>query len=1094
MKKSFSKVALGLSCLLGLGAGVATGITLSSHKKVETVQVKADDPIHVSSYADFKTALAGATSDTVIIVDSLITVNDNSVLDGHGCTVRVEVPYLDESGRLNPNCTQIATLIDVNNGTTKITPTIKNMTFMGGIDPQVEYCGVISVANQNVMLTLENVTITRSYSALFATGLTICKNCRFVRNASSKGVGAIWATRGLVLDSCVVAENMNFKSGLTTSAGAIYSGGTSDRSQLYINNSVIVNNYSIGSAGAINIVRQKAYILNTIISGNVTSASSYPLRAGGITVDTRTGVPDSGKNLYMANSIVTDNYYYNKSSTNEIVCERNDICLYGASGKQAKGELHSVIYSADPNYSTYAALSLDSGCKKETSENVAACYRYDGLYQHLTDGDGFTYAFAHPLSSHIGNDVLAQYVAVKADGPASSGGVDTCFEYSFNTTDRYIVTKASYGGTKLGDLTASSVPVETYFGGGARTSGVYGPCGVEAIDHILVKLNIAYEGDVSGLTIYGDAYHSGSSVTFKATPPSGKAFAYWDNFLDQSTNSTDNPYTFNISADMFVNPIYLNACTVSYNINGGSGTTPAAVEGVEGGNLVLDSGAGFSRTGYTFGGWNTNSSGTGTNYDAGSDYTLPSSNVTLYAKWTPNQYTVTLNAEGGVGGDGTVDVTYNSNIPSVTVPTKDGYEFIGYFDAETGGTKYINADGTSAKKWDKTDDSPTLYAQWLQPMVVSSESYVGDYDGNAHSISIQVTTPESDYTIVYRNGTSGAYNLTSIPTYTNVGTYTTGFKVSKSGYADYVGEATVTISKVVGTFTAPTAKADLHYTGEAQALVEAGSSQDGTLQYSIGDTEHFSADLPEATEVGEYVVYYKLVGDGNHNDSEVSQLSVSITENNKTELQSLVDDSNAFYEDNNPSYPEQCTSLKEEIDYAQAVLDEPNVTEEEIETQKQDLYEAYNDARVDVCEEIINGIGEVTTESESKIKAAEDLYNSLPEEYKTNVTNHQTLVSARTTYDELVNKKDEKEAKNGLGAGAVVGIVLGALLLALCGAYFLLFFVFNKWIKVDEDKAVRVFPFALGKKDKAERYFAFPCKFYFRERSEVFKTKEEALK
>ena len=44
--------------------------------------------------------------------------------------------------------------------------------------------------------------------------------------------------------------------------------------------------------------------------------------------------------------------------------------------------------------------------------------------------------------------------------------------------------------------------------------------------------------------------------------------------------------------------------------------------------------AAISRTGYTFGGWNTNSSGTGTNYSASSSYT-PSAAITLYAKWTP---------------------------------------------------------------------------------------------------------------------------------------------------------------------------------------------------------------------------------------------------------------------------------------------------------------------------------------------------------------------------------------------------------------------------------------------------------------------------
>ena len=60
-------------------------------------------------------------------------------------------------------------------------------------------------------------------------------------------------------------------------------------------------------------------------------------------------------------------------------------------------------------------------------------------------------------------------------------------------------------------------------------------------------------------------------------------------------------------------------------------------------------------------------------------------------------------------------------------------------------------------------------------------------------------------------------------------------------------------------------------------------------------------------------------------------------------------------------------------------------------------------------------------------------------------------------------------------------------------AYVLLMFVFNKWIK-EGDKAVRVLRFALGSKDGKQRYLAFPCKFAYRNKEEVFNTKEDALK
>jgi hypothetical protein len=73
--------------------------------------------------------------------------------------------------------------------------------------------------------------------------------------------------------------------------------------------------------------------------------------------------------------------------------------------------------------------------------------------------------------------------------------------------------------------------------------------------------------------------------------------------------------------------------TVTFDANGGSSTPSAVTQTTEGGSVTLA--AAISRTGYTFGGWNTNSSGTGTNYSASSSYT-PSANITLYAKWTAN--------------------------------------------------------------------------------------------------------------------------------------------------------------------------------------------------------------------------------------------------------------------------------------------------------------------------------------------------------------------------------------------------------------------------------------------------------------------------
>ena len=97
-------------------------------------------------------------------------------------------------------------------------------------------------------------------------------------------------------------------------------------------------------------------------------------------------------------------------------------------------------------------------------------------------------------------------------------------------------------------------------------------------------------------------------------------------------------------------------------------------------------------------------------------------------------------------------------------------------------------------------------------------------------------------------------------------------------------------------------------------------------------------------------------------------------------------------------------------------------------------------------------------------------------------------------------------AKAGLPGWAIALIVIFSVLLAICGAYFLLFFAFNKWIK-EEDDATRVFrfgskegkvrlfrvPFNFVKKDGKIKFVFKPFKFVYKDEKEVFETKEEAL-
>jgi len=74
--------------------------------------------------------------------------------------------------------------------------------------------------------------------------------------------------------------------------------------------------------------------------------------------------------------------------------------------------------------------------------------------------------------------------------------------------------------------------------------------------------------------------------------------------------------------------------TVSFDGNGGRGRVPGPITQESATKIYLPDADGLSRPNYTFGGWNTNTSGSrGTNYPTGAEFTVPTRNVTLYANW-----------------------------------------------------------------------------------------------------------------------------------------------------------------------------------------------------------------------------------------------------------------------------------------------------------------------------------------------------------------------------------------------------------------------------------------------------------------------------
>ena len=96
-------------------------------------------------------------------------------------------------------------------------------------------------------------------------------------------------------------------------------------------------------------------------------------------------------------------------------------------------------------------------------------------------------------------------------------------------------------------------------------------------------------------------------------------------------------------------------------------------------------------------------------------------------------------------------------------------------------------------------------------------------------------------------------------------------------YATATGTVTIKVNKATPTFNAPTAQENLTYTGQEQALITAGSvTSGGTMQYSLTENGTYSPDIPTGTDAGAYTVWYRVIGDANHNDTAPASVAVRI--------------------------------------------------------------------------------------------------------------------------------------------------------------------------------------------------------------------------
>ena len=317
-----------------------------------------------------------------------------------------------------------------------------------------------------------------------------------------------------------------------------------------------------------------------------------------------------------------------------------------------------------------------------------------------------------------------------------------------------------------------------------------------------------YSNGCSGTFIgnAGESYTPTSNVTLKA------CYSYYAYILDVYPNggtwngTTEktrieplaNPkpsiygntdYTGKIGSTIDIpNPIPPSGYTVSFNTNGGSSissiTSTKSFNGwnnsspgtFSGTTYTYGEGSGYitanyknnsvnlptpTKSGYTFGGWYTASSG-GTKVN--NTYT-PEENITLYAHWSANSYRLSFDANGcGTLGvsyvTATVGKTYGDaddgdGLPSIALTT--GKKFDGWYTSSSGGNKITNSTTVTA-----SSDNGTLYAHCSYINYNISYNLANGTYGSSHPTSakygdvINISKPSKKVTISLSRGTNAS--------------------------------------------------------------------------------------------------------------------------------------------------------------------------------------------------------------------------------------------------------------------------------------------------------------------------------------------------
>ena len=303
-----------------------------------------------------------------------------------------------------------------------------------------------------------------------------------------------------------------------------------------------------------------------------------------------------------------------------------------------------------------------------------------------------------------------------------------------------------------------------------------------------------------------------------------------------------------------------NSHTITYSANGGSGSNQTQT--VQYGTSWTTKGAIYSKSGYTQTSWNTQANGSGTKYSLNTAQTDKQlSNVTLYAQYSANTYTVKYDGNGADGGSmADTTHTYNGTVNlRKNAFTRTYYNFTGWYasrsnngatewyyndwnwhkdgSAPSGAAKYKFSDQEVSKNaTTKNKDVITMHAQW------SANMYYFDLNGYLDGSSSENISGFGTCDI-YMNGTLVANDVTD---YYSQHAYGTRYEIKDIKTAtgkQYLGVYSGSLSGTMTGYTATSLKFKTNST-TIQYDANGGSGAPGNQTKVAGQTLTLSSTKP----------------------------------------------------------------------------------------------------------------------------------------------------------------------------------------------------------------------------------------------------------